>query len=104
MHQKVENLIKCFVLFLFFTTDGRGLRVQSAGLVAKPLSCAVDPDVGDLALVPLWEAHVLLAHGLVEEGAVRHGRHRHLQPNTDLPLVSRFHKAPFLTANHFTRL
>lgn len=83
MHQRVKKKTKWQ-----FTVDIQGLGVQCSGLVAKPFSSAVDPDVGNLALGPLREAHVLLAHRLVEEGAVRHRRHRHLQPNTAPSLVS----------------
>lgn len=48
---------------------GSGLSVQGPGLIAKPLSSTVNPDVGDLALVPLRQVHVLLAYCLVEAGA-----------------------------------
>lgn len=48
---------------------GSGLIVQGPGLIAKPLSSTVNPDVGDLTFVPLRQVHVLLTHCLVEAGA-----------------------------------
>lgn len=51
------------------TLGGFGLFIQGAGLAPEAFSCAIDPDVGDHAGVPLRQTHVLLAHGLVELGA-----------------------------------
>lgn len=49
-----------------FTVDALRLKVEGPGLAAQGLPGAVDPDVHDLHLVPLWKLHVLLLHHLAE--------------------------------------
>lgn len=62
-----------------FTVYAAWLVVQGSGLVAETLPCAVDPDVGDLALPSLRQAHVILPHRLVEVGADRNRCHARLE-------------------------
>lgn len=61
------------------TLGGFGLFIQGTGLAPEAFSCAIDPDVGDHACVPLRQTHVLLAHGLVELGAEWNRCHVHLE-------------------------
>lgn len=46
-----------------------GLMVQCAGFAAEMLSCAINPDIHGLDLLPLWQLHVHVLDGFAQVGA-----------------------------------